>query len=159
MYGSLAEELGLAFRPTFARDGQFFLALAAAPPTLTLTAWLLPALSENIEVSIPLVLSMVLLQPLVEELLFRGALQGQLEKKPWARRRFAGLSAANYVTTLLFMLAHLIHHTPLWAAGVIVPSFIFGYFRDRHRQVYPAFLLHAFYNACYLLTGMMSALH
>lgn len=150
MHGTFAEEVGLAFRPAFVRDRQFLLALAVAPVALALMDWLLPALREDIRLSMPLVLSMVLWQPLVEELLFRGVIQGQLEKKMWAQRRFAGLSFANYVTTLLFSLAHLVHHPPLWAAAVVTPSLLFGYFRDRHHQVYPALLLHAFYNACYL---------
>ena len=155
MHGTLAEEVGLAFRPTFARDRQFWWAIAVAPVALVLMDWLLPAWREGIQISTPRVLamvSMVLFQPLVEEVFFRGVIQGQLERVARTRRRFAGLSAANYLTTLLFSLAHLIHHPPLWAAAVVVPSLIFGHFRDRHRQVYPAFLLHAFYNACYLWT-------
>lgn len=158
MHGTLAEEVGLAFRPTFARDRQFWWAIAVAPVALVLMDWLLPAWREGIQTSTPRVLamvsmvSMVLFQPLVEEVFFRGVIQGQLERVRWAQRRFAGLSAANYLTTLLFSLAHLVHHPPVMAAAVVVPSLIFGHFRDRHRQVYPAFLLHAFYNACYLLT-------
>lgn len=153
MYASLAEELGLGFSSTFARDRQFFLAIVAAPPVLGLMGWLLPMQSSAIAISLPVLLSMVLLQSLVEEMLFRGVIQGQLKKVSWARRRLAGLSIANFFTTLLFALAHLIHHPPLWAVGVIIPSLTFGHFRDRHRQVFSAFLLHAFYNACYLLAG------
>lgn len=155
---SLTEELGLSFRPAFLRDPQFLLALLVAPPLLLLAAPLLPA-AGNPEAGMWHVLSMVLLQPLVEELLFRGVIQGQLERKAWAQLPIAGISTANCITTLLFALAHLIHHAPFWAAGVIVPSLLFGHFRDRHRQVYPAFLLHAFYNGCFLLAGMMSAPH
>ncbi|HJV75992.1 MAG TPA: JDVT-CTERM system glutamic-type intramembrane protease [Noviherbaspirillum sp.] len=157
-YASLADELGLGLSPAFARDRQFFLAIFAAPLALALMALLLPVPGGAIALSIPILLSMVLLQPLVEELLFRGVIQGQLEKASWARHRLAGLSVANFFTTLLFALAHLVHHAPLWAAGVIIPSLVFGHFRDRHRQVFPAFLLHAFYNGCYLLAGMVSAL-
>ena len=157
MCASLAEEVGLGFRSTFARGRQFFLAIAAAPLVLALMTWLLPLQSSANAMSIPVWLSLVLLQPLVEELLFRGVIQGQLEKASWTRHRLAGLSVANFFTTLLFALAHLIHHAPLWAAGVIIPSLVFGHFRDRHRQVFPAFLLHAFYNGCYLSAGMVSA--
>ncbi len=96
---------------------------------------------------------MVLLQPLLEELIFRGGLQGWLAASPWARRRFAGLSTANYLTTMLFALAHLVHHAPLWAAAVVAPSLVYGYFRDRYGRVLPAVVLHAFYNGCYLAIG------
>ena len=35
-------------------------------------------------------------------------------------------------------------------AAVIVPSLIFGYFRDRHGNIHAAVVLHVFYNAGYL---------
>lgn len=148
---TLAEELGLAFRPAFARDGQLWLAAAAAPLALALLSWLLPDERGRFLITLPLALSLVVWQPFIEELLFRGVLQGQLGRKRWAQRQFAGFSAANYATTLLFMLAHLVHHSPLWAGAVIAPSLVFGYFRDRHRQVYPSMALHAFYNGCLLV--------
>lgn len=156
MHGTLIDEAGLAFRSAFVRDAQFYLALAAAPAVLAALAALLPPAPAPVPLGMPLVLSMALWQPLVEELLFRGVLQGQLERMCRARRP-GGISCANCATTLLFALAHLVHHAPLWAAAVIAPSLVFGYFRDRHRQVYPAFLLHAFYNGCYLLAGMPGA--
>jgi uncharacterized protein len=136
-----------------ARDGQFLIALAAAPATLLLMTWLWPAWSAGIRPGLPTVLWMVLWQPLLEELLFRGAIQGRLETMPWGRRRLVGLSVANGVTTILFALAHLVYHVPLWAAGVIAPSLVFGHFRERYGRVYPAILLHAFYNGCYLAMG------
>ena len=134
-------------------DGRFLLALVAAPLTLLLMTWLWPAWSAGIRLDARLVLSMVLWQPLLEEMLFRGLVQGRQSAKCWGRRRIAHLSAANCVTTLLFALAHLIHHAPLWAAAVIAPSLVFGYFRDRYGRVFPAILLHAFYNGCYLAIG------
>lgn len=151
--GGLLEVLGLAFRASCAGDKRFYLALAAAPVALVIMTWLLPAWSRGIHLSLPLMISLVLWQPLVEELLFRGVIQGQLRNMHWAQRRIAGLTLANLITTVLFALAHLIHHTALWAALVIVPSLIFGYFRDRHHHVYCAFILHAVYNGCYLLIG------
>lgn len=135
----------------FARDSQFHLALVAAPFVLLLMTWGLPAWSAAIRPGVALVLSVVLWQPVLEELLFRGVIQGQFASAPWGRNRLAGLSAANCVTTVLFALAHLLHHSPLWAAGVIAPSLVFGHFRERYGKVYPSILLHAFYNACYLL--------
>ncbi|MEO7557618.1 MAG: JDVT-CTERM system glutamic-type intramembrane protease, partial [Gammaproteobacteria bacterium] len=56
---------------------------------------------------------------------------------------------ANVATTLLFAGFHFFYHAPLWAALVILPSLIFGYFRDRHQRVLPAIVLHVFYNAGY----------
>ena len=35
--------------------------------------------------------------------------------------------------------------------SVFVPSLIFGYFRDRYRNIVPAVLLHVFYNTGFVL--------
>lgn len=95
--------------------------------------------------------SLVLLQPLIEELLFRGFMQGRLLARRWGRRRLGGFTLANMTVTLVFTALHFISHPPLWAAGVLVPSLLYGYFRDRHDNVAPAIALHIFYNAGYFL--------
>lgn len=151
MHNALLKEVGLEFRPTFVGDKLFYLALAAAPFVLVVMSWLQPAWRNNPHVSMPLALSLIVWQPMVEELLFRGVVQGQLRNKSWARREVAGMSLANIVTSILFTLAHFIHHVPAWTALVMIPSLVFGYFRDRHAQVYPALILHAAYNGFYLL--------
>jgi membrane protease YdiL (CAAX protease family) len=48
-------------------------------------------------------------------------------------------------------MAHLINQPPLWAASVFFPSLVFGYFKDRHQTVVTPFLLHAWYNAGFLV--------
>jgi len=100
---------------------------------------------------LPVLLMLVLLQPLVEELLFRGVLQGRLAARPWGRRQIGGFSLANLTASLLFAALHFPSHPPLWAAGVLLPSLLYGYFRDRHDSVLPAIALHVFYNAGYFL--------
>ncbi len=67
------------------------------------------------------------------------------------RVQYLGLSKANLLTSLLFAGAHLFVQSPLWAAAVIVPSLIFGAFRDRYKSVDPAIILHSFYNLGYFL--------
>jgi hypothetical protein len=99
---------------------------------------------------------LVLLQPLLEELLFRGLIQGKLLNRTWGQRRFAGFTQANLATSMLFTTLHFASHPPLWAAGVLLPSMLFGYFRDRHDSVYPAIALHVFYNAGYFLLPLLS---
>jgi uncharacterized protein len=101
-------------------------------------------------------LLLALWQPLIEELLFRGVLQGALLKRRWARQRICGLTLANLLASLLFVLAHLFHQTPLWAGAVLLPSLIFGHFRDRHHHIYPSMVLHATYNAWFLLASLRS---
>jgi membrane protease YdiL (CAAX protease family) len=101
--------------------------------------------------------SLVLWRPVLEELLFRGFLQGLLSGQSWGQKALRGVTVANGITTLLFMLGHLWGHTLPWAIAVVVPSLIFGYFRDRFGSVYPAIVLHSFYNTGYfLLTGLPS---
>ena len=99
--------------------------------------------------------SLILLQPLIEELLFRGLLQGRLRAFSWGQRPFAGFTLANWTVSLLFTALHFISHPPLWAAGVLVPSLLYGYFRDRHDSVTPAIALHVFYNAGYFLLPLV----
>lgn len=54
----------------------------------------------------------------------------------------------------MFSMTHLANHSLLWSLLVFAPSLCFGFLRDRFGSVYPAMLLHAFYNAGYfVLTG------
>jgi len=100
-------------------------------------------------------ISLVILQPVVEELLFRGLLQGRLAESSWGRRQFGGFTLANLSMSLVFTSLHFINHPALWAAGVLFPSLLFGYFRDRHGSVYPAIALHVFYNAGFFLLPLL----
>ena len=135
------------------RDRLFWLALLAAPAVwLILYCWFsaIPAWQYGVGHWWRLLL-LAGLYPLLEEWLFRGLLQPQLLTYRPLRCRFLGLTGANLLTSLLFGAAHLIIHPPLWAAAVIVPSLVFGAFRDRHQSVIPAIILHSFYNFGYFL--------
>ena len=66
-----------------------------------------------------------------------------------------GFTLANLATSVLFTALHFVSHPPLWAAGVLLPSLLYGYFRDRHDSVYPAIALHVFYNAGYFLLPLV----
>jgi membrane protease YdiL (CAAX protease family) len=146
--------LDLGLRPGWGwlADPRFALALLAGVVFWLALAWLGepgPALG------LAAVVSLVLLQPLIEELLFRGLLQGRLTARPWGRRQFGGFTLANLLVSLLFTALHFIGHPPLWAAGVLLPSLLYGYFRDRHDSVLPAIALHVFYNAGYFLLPLI----
>ena len=56
---------------------------------------------------------------------------------------------ANLITSLVFTGLHFIYHPPLWAASVLLPSLVFGYFKDRYRTLTTPIILHVFYNAGY----------
>ena len=87
------------------------------------------------------------LYPVLEEIIFRGALQSYAEtiikKNIWT------LSYANILTSIIFCSLHFIYHPTLWAISVFVPSIIFGHFRDKYNSLTPPIILHIFYNASY----------
>lgn len=89
-----------------------------------------------------------LLYPVLEELVFRGLLQGWLAKR-MKHRAWHGLSGANIITSVIFSALHFLHHPPLYAASVFVPSLVFGYFRERQHGLAAPIFLHAWYNAGY----------
>lgn len=97
-------------------------------------------------------------QPIVEELLFRGCLQGVLGRRAWARRTVMGISAANLMTSMLFSSAHIPTHSLLWALLTLFPSLVFGVLRDRSGSVVPPIALHIFYNTGYFLIAGGSAI-
>lgn len=91
----------------------------------------------------------VLLWPVMEEVVFRGLLQPVLAGLPWGRWRWSGVTGGNVAASLLFAAAHLFSHPPLWAALVLFPSLLFGYFRDRHDSLLSPICLHVGYNLGY----------
>jgi membrane protease YdiL (CAAX protease family) len=151
--------LGLQPERAFYRDRRFFLALLAG-----VVFWLLLGLTSPRS---PLTwqqlvswrfFSLALWQPCWEELLFRGVLQGGARQYAWGQWCWRGLTGANVVVSVLFMAGHWFYHPPLWACAVLLPSLLFGWMRDRYGSVYPAMVLHAFYNAGYFwLTGFPAA--
>ncbi|MBI3804318.1 MAG: JDVT-CTERM system CAAX-type protease [Nitrospirae bacterium] len=150
------KDLGLGTFPPFYKDPLFLLALLAGG-----LFWLLLWMRQPTNPLRPEELLsfsfffLVLWQPAVEELLFRGFLQGAWLNSRWGGRSLFGISAANLGASIAFTFAHLFSHPPLWAAAVFFPSLLFGFFRDRHASLYPSLALHIFYNGGYfLLTGL-----
>lgn len=133
------------------RDPLFWAALAAGPAAcaaLALLPWVpwSPGLPAG-----PLLWPVlaVLVYPPLEEYVFRGGLQPWLAGR-W-HRHWGALTAANLGASAAFAGLHFLFHPPLWAAGVLVPSLVFGYFRERHGGLTAPIALHASYNAVYLL--------
>ena len=152
----ISEELGVRRCGAFYRDGLFVVAAAVAVGFWIMLGWLLPV--QPIawrQVGSWSFVSLVVVQPCLEEVVFRGLLQGRLSR--WQRMRTAwrGFTAANGVTALLFAAGHFVNHPALWAAGVVVPALVFGFFRDRYASIWPGTLLHVFYNGGYfIMTGL-----
>ena len=152
----IVHDLGLDRLPPFHRD-RLFGAATFAPLLFWGGLWLTTPARP---IAPAQVLSwtfffLIFAQPFLEELVFRGFLQGELLRFGWGEKRWNGMTAANGVTSLFFTLGHLSSHPPLWAVSVVIPSLIFGYFRDRSSSLYPSILLHCYYNAGYfILTGL-----
>ncbi len=137
------------------RDGQVLVLLAFTAVTGVLMHWLLPDGFAAGYLSDAMTLSgFLLIYPLVEEVLFRGVIQGELLRRPFFARSFSGISAANVVTSALFVLLHLMNQPLGWAVAVALPSLALGYFRERYQGVGLPILLHVLFNGTFLAAGM-----
>ncbi|GAO34644.1 hypothetical protein SCT_0023 [Sulfuricella sp. T08] len=160
MLKGLLADVGLTGYRSFYRDRQFVLALLAGM-VVWLSFWLVfPDLLPVVhgKMNVPFLVSMVLWQPLLEELLFRGVVQGQLRLRTWGGKKHWGMTQANLLTSVLFVLAHAFYHPPLWALAVFVPSLVFGHFRDRYGNITPSLVLHVYYNMGFFSLGALHSL-
>lgn len=91
---------------------------------------------------------LVIIYPILEEIAFRGAIQGYLLQRlpnlAWLK-----ISLANFLTSLCFSLLHSVFRSLLNGLAVFIPSLIFGYFRDRYHHLYISIFLHMYYNLGY----------
>ena len=126
---------------------RFMLAMLAGIVVVwVMHGWVQPYPAE-FEIGLVSLLSLIIWQPLVEEVLFRGIIQGQFAKHEWGKRSWLSISGANVAASVLFAAIHLINSSPLFALSVIAPSLVFGYFRDYCNSVYPSIIIHSAYNA------------
>ena len=144
--------LGLHYHHPFHRDFVFLFLLALGP-----MVWLFMMEFFGFQplprhaIWSPAFLFIALWQPVFEELLFRGIIQGQLLQTMYGGKTWFGLSVSNLLTSLLFACAHLASHSISWSLLVFVPSLCFGFVRERFGSVYPSIALHVFYNTGYFL--------
>ncbi|MDQ6992271.1 MAG: JDVT-CTERM system glutamic-type intramembrane protease [Mariprofundus sp.] len=135
-------------------DKHYVLAIAGALLLWVILSWLNNlTFSMHWVVASPLLfLSLIMLQPLLEEMVFRGLLQGWLIQQSWGKGAVVGITRANITVTLLFVSMHLFYHPPLMALAVVIPSLLFGYFRDRYDGwLLPSIFLHIYYNVGYFM--------
>ena len=105
---------------------------------------------QHISFDIQSLFFLIVFYPVVEELAFRGVIQEYIASKTKQYPSFLFLTVANIVTSVLFVLMHFVHHTPLWAMLVFIPSLIFGYFKEQYGHIGVSIFLHMFYNTCSL---------
>lgn len=161
----LAQECGLQ-RPdpgwwAWLRDPHAALALLAAVPVwLGLALWVGPT---NLHYPAGLLAwtSFVMFQPVLEELVFRGILQGQalrLSIRQGQPLRLGPFTLANVLVTVSFVALHLRAQPLAWALAVAVPSLVLGHLRERLASVWPAILVHAVYNAGFGLAAWLTSM-
>jgi len=156
---SIASESGLAWpsRPTWPPDTHLTAALFAALPVWAALGWWIGP-QMRVPTGLWAWASLVGVQPLLEELVFRGLLQGQalrlttVQGQPW---RLGSITWANALVTLAFVALHLRAQPLAWALAVAGPSLVFGHLRERFASVWPAVGLHAFYNAGFGLAAWL----
>ncbi|MEY4268239.1 MAG: hypothetical protein RIS90_2774 [Pseudomonadota bacterium] len=127
---------------------------------LALPVWLGLGLAVGAQMRVPASgsawLSLVLLQPLLEEGLFRGLLQGALLqccRRQGHLLRLGPLTMANALVTLLFVALHLGVQPLAWALAVAGPSLLLGHLRERLGSVWPGVLAHGWFNLGFACTA------
>ena len=154
----LIAELGLDPPPALWRDSRWW-SLAAAGALVA--ALVVTVSGADPRASLPQGtwqwLGVLIWQPLWEEVLFRGMVQGQLLKSGWGRSGWRGLSTANLVASLAFTAMHFLYHPPLWAASVLLPSLAFGWLRDRYSNTWPCIITHVLYNGAFFLGAVIAS--
>ena len=102
---------------------------------------------DSIEIKI--FLTLVLVYPILEEIIFRGFLHPILAKH--LNHSWSVITLANLLTSLVFALTHLINHPPIWAVATFIPSLAYGYSLERVKHISAPIILHCTYNAGYFL--------
>lgn len=157
---SILDDIGLSCWPPFLKDRLFTAALLAAFPVWALI-WIkaAPTFSVANRSVILVIFITVIWHPILEEILFRGVIQGSLIKKPFGQKTIIGFTIANWSTSLLFAIAHLWYQPVAWALLVFFPSLIYGFFRDRYSSIYPCITLHAVYNGGFTAVNILAQLY
>jgi len=150
----LLHEIGLKHKAGCYFNYRFVLViLAGILAVWVIHGWVQPYPS-HVEFNWLQLLSLIVWQPLLEEVLFRGIIQGQFAKHEWGKRSRLNISSANAATSVLFVAMHMVNTLPLYALTIFVPSLVLGYFRDYCDSIYPCIVIHSTFNAM-LFAGLI----
>ena len=147
---SIPQTLGIRPAPGLIKDRFFRVAIAAGLiVSVVISVNGLATVPAGIGVSG--LLSVLLWYPFIEELAFRGVVQGTLAEYSAGRRSLLGISVANLAASFAFVLWHLLYQAGPMILMLVMPSLVFGFFRDRYQSLLPALLLHSLYNGFFFL--------
>jgi membrane protease YdiL (CAAX protease family) len=82
----------------------------------------------------------------LEEVLFRGFLQGWLLGKSQFNIKIFVFSRANLITSIAFAVAHIWTHSLELLPGYFLVGMVLGYFRERYNGILVPVFLHSYYN-------------
>lgn len=134
-----------------------FRLLAAVIAPLLLCPWLPPWDGSILKWGLPGAIIFCLSVAVVEEVIFRGGIQGWLLRRDSFKISLLGFSRANWLTSVLFAAAHVWQHLLVLVPGYLAVSLVFGYFRERYKGILVPVALHAYYNLTLLfLPGILS---
>ena len=77
--------------------------------------------------------------PIVEELLFRGLIQGAFTRR-------LGATPAIFVTAVIFSFAHVLNEGPVAPLVLFPAALVLGYLRNRYGRLAPGMIAHATFN-------------
>ncbi len=92
----------------------------------------------------------------LEEVVFRGGIQGWLRQKAVFHLKLFGFSRANWVTSLLFACAHAWQHPLGLVPGYLAVSLVLGHFRDHYNGIRVPLALHLYYNLALLFLSLLA---
>ena len=107
------------------------------------------ALASAVWLPAPL-LTLLVIAPVAEEIVFRAAVQETLLRH-LNGRPVAGALAANVLTALAIAAVHAALRPDMLAWLTLLPSLLVGWVYQRQRRLAPCIALHALFNAAWLL--------
>ena len=88
---------------------------------------------------------LVIIAPITEEIIFRGAIQTFLSQRSF-ELNLGWLSLSNLITSCLFSASHFLLNHSIEILLVFFPSLIFGYLREKSNSLMGSIVVHGFYN-------------
>lgn len=87
-----------------------------------------------------------LIMPVLEEVVFRGFVQGALLARTWPRASYFDVSRANIITSSLFAASHVLGDLSWPAVAVFIPSIYLGVVREQTKSLGYCIGIHGFWN-------------